>query len=51
MEGLGLLSKTTNFSASNILSITFPGTQFEILIKTFLSIENKPSMISQFLSE
>lgn len=51
IDGLGLLSKTTSFSASNILSITCPGTQFEILIKTFLSIENKPSIISLLLSE
>lgn len=51
IEGLGLLSKTTNFSASNILSIILSGTQYEILIKTFLSMENKPSIISLLLSQ
>lgn len=51
IEGLGLLSKTTSFSASIILSITLPGTQFEIFIKTFLKMENKPSIISLLFSE
>lgn len=49
-EGLGLLSKTTNFSALNILSTTFLGAMFEQLIKTFRSIENKPSIISLLFS-
>jgi hypothetical protein len=49
-EGLGLLSKITIFSASNILSIRFSGTMFEKLIKVFRNIENKPSIISLLFS-